>query len=280
MSEIFGARALAFRYPAQARDALRNVTLGVPAGAFCAILGPNGSGKSTLLKLLLGLFHPTTGQALYRESAAAQWDRRSLARQVGVVPQIEELFFPFTVRELVAMGRYPHLGAWQSERAIDRQAIERALVRCAVLEFSERTMTQLSGGERQRVRVARALAQEPASLVLDEPTASLDIAHEMTLFELLAELCTHDGVTVVAATHNINLAARFATQIVLLAEGAIAAAGAPAQVLTSEAVEAVYRWPVRVQPHAGPGPDRGAPQIVPLRTEKQHPVPTSTVENP
>jgi iron complex transport system ATP-binding protein len=274
MSALFTAQGLHYRYAAHQRQALHNVTLEIEAGSFCAILGPNGSGKSTLLKLLLGILEPSSGRACYRGQAATAWDRRALAREVGVVPQLEELLFPFTVRELVAMGRYPHLGPWQREREQDRTAIEQAMQRCAVADLAARSMLQLSGGERQRVRVARALAQEPRTLVLDEPTAALDIAHEMALFELLAELCVQEGVTVVAATHNLNLAARFANRIVLLAEGSLAAQGAPADVLTAPALEAVYHWPVRVLAHAGPGPDQGVPQVVggrPRRRTHQQP---------
>ncbi|MGH7466516.1 MAG: ABC transporter ATP-binding protein [Longimicrobiales bacterium] len=280
MSALFAARDLHYHYPVHTQDAVRAITLTLPAGEVCAILGPNGSGKSTLLKLLLGVLEPTIGSAHYRDRPATAWDRRALAREIGVVPQLEDVLFPFAVRELVAMGRYPHLGPWQSERNIDRQAIAQAMARCAVTDLAERSMFQLSGGERQRVRVARALAQEPRTLVLDEPTAALDIAHEMALFELIAELCVRDGVTVIAATHNLNLAARFASRIVLLSDGALAAQGAPAEVLTSTTIETVYRWPVRVLQHAGPGPDRGAPQVVPLRMERPSNAPTHQAENP
>jgi iron complex transport system ATP-binding protein len=264
VNNLFETTALSFRYPGAATDALSGVSVSIPASEFCAFIGPNGSGKSTLLKLLVGLLKPTGGSAQYRGQPAHEWDRRALARQVGVVTQIEELMFPFTVRELVAMGRYPHLGAWQSERAVDREAIERALERCDVTSLLERTVQQLSGGERQRVRIARALAQEPAVLILDEPTASLDVGHEMALFELMAELCTRDGATVIAATHNINLAARYAQRMVLLAGGSAISSGTPKDVLTREQIEKVYEWPVVVGEHPGPGRDAGAVQIIPL----------------
>ncbi len=267
MSALFEASNLGFRYTGHERAAVTGISLSIAEGEFCAIIGPNGSGKSTLLRLLLGVLRPESGRALYRGKDAQEWDRRELAQEVGVVPQIEELFFPFTVRELVAMGRYPHLGAWQLERVSDRNAIERALQRCDVHNLQDRTMQRLSGGERQRVRLARALAQEPVALVLDEPTASLDLGHEMALFELLARQRDQDGATIVAATHNLNLAARFATQVILLAGGAAIARGAPADVLTADRIQSVYGWPVRVQLHEGPGPDRGAPQIVPLRMQ-------------
>jgi iron complex transport system ATP-binding protein len=137
-----------------------------------------------------------------------------------------------------------------------------------VSDLAERSVLELSGGERQRARLARALAQEPRTLVLDEPTASLDIAHEMTLFEMLAALA-HDGVTIIVVTHNLNLAARYAQRLVLLDRGHIVAAGAPADVLTQPNIESVYHWPVTVAPHHGSGPDHGTPQIVPLRLQHE-----------
>jgi iron complex transport system ATP-binding protein len=170
------------------------------------------------------------------------------------------------VRELVAMGRYPHLGPWRREGEADRRAVEEAMRRCDVLGLAHRPVSTLSGGERQRARVARALAQEPAALALDEPTAALDVSHEMAIFELLREL-GRAGTTVLLVTHNLNLAARYADRLVLLDRGAVAAAGTPAEVLTRETVERVYGWPVRIGRHEGPGPDEGAPQVIPLAGE-------------
>jgi iron complex transport system ATP-binding protein len=252
-----------FRYPGAAEAALDGVSLEVPAGACTAVLGPNGSGKSTLLRVLLGTLVPERGEVRFRDRPLRQWTRRELAREVGVVPQGEEAVFPVSVRELVAMGRYPHLGPWRSEGETDRRAIAEALRSCDVERFAERTLDTLSGGERQRVRLARALAQEPGALALDEPTASLDVAHEMEIFELLRHL-GHARKTVLLVTHNLNLAARYAHRLVLLSEGRVAAVGAPGEVLTRERVEGVYGWPVRIVAHPGPGPDAGAPQVVAL----------------
>jgi iron complex transport system ATP-binding protein len=261
---VFATAHATYRYDAATRAAVENVTVAIDVNSFCTIIGPNGCGKSTLLKLLLGVLRPAAGNVMYASRASADWDRRELAQQVGVVPQIEEMLFPFTVRELVAMGRYPFLGPWQREGERDQDAIARAMQRCDVSEFANRTVLNLSGGERQRVRVARALAQEPATLVLDEPTAALDLGHEMAVFELLADLRERDGTTVVAATHNINLAARFATHVVLLSRGQLVAAGSASDVLTAERIAEVYQWPVRVLPHPGPGFDQGVPQVIPL----------------
>ncbi|HEX9937977.1 MAG TPA: ABC transporter ATP-binding protein [Longimicrobium sp.] len=262
----WSCRGVRFGYPDASRPALDGVSLDVRAGACTAVLGPNGSGKSTLMRILLGTLEPQAGSVAFDDRPLAEWTREQIARQVGVVPQGEEAVFPMTVRELVAMGRYPHLGPWRREGEADRRAVERAMRRCDVLAFAARPIGTLSGGERQRARVARALAQEPAALALDEPTAALDVSHEMAIFELLRDL-GRAGTTVLLVTHNLNLAARYADRLVLLDRGRIAAQGTPAQVLTRETVERVYGWPVRIHPHPGPGPDTGAPQVVPLSGE-------------
>lgn len=256
-------RDLTLRYPTSVAPAVDGVSLSIPAGRCTAILGPNGAGKSTLLQLLLGILPPTSGEALFEGTRTDRWERRDFARVVGVVPQLEEAVFPLTVRELVAMGRYPHLGAWRREGAADLRAIERALVTCDLVALAERPLATLSGGERQRARVARALAQEPRALVLDEPTASLDIRHEMSIFELLPAMCAA-GATVLVVTHHLNLAARYAHRLILMARGQVVGEGTPAEVLERSRVEEVYRWPVSITPHPGPGPDTGAPQVIPL----------------
>ena len=248
---------LGFRYPGAPGSAVDGATLQVPAGICTAVLGPNGSGKSTLLRLLLGTLAPDRGNAWFGERQVADWPRAEMARAVGVVPQGEESIFPVTVRELVAMGRYPHLGAWRSEGEPDRRAIRDAMQRCDVAEFANRMLDTLSGGERQRVRIARALAQQGRTLALDEPTVALDIAHEMAIWELLGEL-GREGVTVLVVTHNVNLAARYADRLILLDRGHVAAAGTPSEVLTRATVERVYRWPVEIKLH------HGAPQVVPV----------------
>ena len=259
---VFEAEGLTLRYAGAAAPALAGASLDVRPGRFTAVLGPNSAGKSTLLRVLLGVLAPDAGEARYRGRPVAGWGRRALAREVGVVPQSEEMAFPLTVRELARMGRYPHLGLWRAEGPGDRAAVERALARADVLPLAERPLGTLSGGERQRARIARALAQEPGTLVLDEPTASLDIRHEMAIFRLLREL-TDDGVTVLAVTHNLNLAARFADHLVLLHEGRVVAAGTPTDVLREDTVSRVYGWPVDVVRLRARGRDDGAPQVIP-----------------
>jgi iron complex transport system ATP-binding protein len=265
---VFTVEGVEFAYRGSPRLVVHGVSLSVDRGAVYAVIGPNGSGKSTLLKLLLGILKPASGSIRYEDRDIGSWSRRDLAKRIGVVGQTEEHTFPISVREMVAMGRYPHLGPWRRSTQSDELAIETAMERCAVSDLSSRPVDQLSGGERQRARIARALAQEPATLVLDEPTVQLDIAHEMAIFDLLADLCRRDGTTVVLVTHNLNLAARYSTAMLLLNRGGTVAEGSPAEVLTREVIEHVYGWPVRVVPHPGPGPDEGAPQIVPLASSR------------
>ena len=253
------ARDLVVRYGRTRRKALDGVTMDVPDGSLYAVLGPNGSGKSTLMRALLGVIRPETGTTLIGGRETKDWSRRELALAVGAVPQAEHPAFPISVRDFVAMGRYPHLGPLRREGDADRGAVREALGRCDVANLANRDVTTLSGGELQRVRIARALAQEPSALVLDEPTASLDVRHEMSIFQLLRE-STDGGMTVLLITHHINLAARFADRLLLLHEGSVAAEGEIGKVFQEEILERVYRWPLAVRDD----PLTGAPQVTPL----------------
>lgn len=252
-----------YRYPGAPRDALSGVSLSVGPGEFHAVLGPNGSGKTTLVRIALGGLRPLAGGADVIGRPASQWPRQDLARLIGVVPQREDNLFPQRVRETVLLGRYPHLSLWGRERAEDHDAVDRALAACDVLHLADRWLWTLSGGEYQRVRIARALAQEPKLLVLDEPAVSLDLKHEMGLFELVLGLVHAQGLGVLMITHDLNLAARFADSLLLLEGGRPVAAGAPRQVLTQEIVEAVFSWPVAMQTVDG------RPQMIPLRQPKE-----------
>jgi iron complex transport system ATP-binding protein len=264
MSDPMGwrAREIRYRYPGADGDALAGASMDAAPGEIVAILGPNGAGKSTLLKLLLGVLEPTGGTAEYDGAAAAAWAPVERARRIGVLPQNEEPVFPVTVGELVGMGRYPHLGPWRRPGAADRAAIRSALERCRVADLAARPFATLSGGERQRARLARALAQEPQALALDEPTASLDVAHEMEIWEILREEAAR-GFAVLLTTHHLNLAARYADRLVLMDRGRVAASGSATEVLRAEVVSRVYRWPVTVETLAEPQGD--SPQIVPRR---------------
>src|SRR5256885_4129248 len=256
---ILAAPGVRYRYPGADRDALDGVSLTARGGELVAVLGPNGSGKTTLLRVAPGALAPTAGSAAVAGRPAADWTRRELARLVGVVPQREETVFPQRVREAVLLGRYPHLSMFGAERRDDHEAVDRALAQCDAGHLTGRWMATLSGGEYQRVRVARALAQEPRLLVLDEPTMSLDVRHEMELFELVRGLVDRSALAVVLVTHHVNLAARFADRVLLLDGGRAAGEGVPAEVLTRETVERVFAWPVAIATY------QGAPQMIPLR---------------
>jgi iron complex transport system ATP-binding protein len=254
---LWQLNGVSYRHPSAEVDAVADVTLAIGAGRMTALLGPNGAGKSTLFQLLLGTLRPRGGTITFEGRPLHLWSRRELAIEVGAVAQSEADPL-FSVREIVAMGRYPRLGPWQREHAEDVAAIDAAMERCDVVQLAQRWISTLSGGERQRVRLARALAQEPSVLALDEPTTFLDIRHEMTTFELLRRL-RGEGVGALLVTHNLNLAARYADELVLMDRGRIVAHGSPAEVLTKERLDAVYEWPVSIVADAS-----GAPQVIPL----------------
>jgi iron complex transport system ATP-binding protein len=239
--------------------ALDGVSCEVGAGRFLAVVGPNGSGKTTLVRALCGLVALEAGEVRVEGRPLAEWSRAALARVLGVVSQGEEILFPLRVAETVMLGRYARLGPLAPAGAADRAAVTEALVRCDVESLADRTIDSLSGGEWQRVRLARALAQEPRVLVLDEPTTSLDVRHEMELFELMRRL-VDDGLAGLVVTHHMNLAARFADRMILLSRGRVAAEGRPGEVLRSEILGEVFGWPVAVTAWCD-----GSPQVVPLR---------------
>lgn len=252
--------AVAARYPRQSALALDGVTLAAPAGQVTAVVGPNGSGKSTLVRALLGRLPLERGTITVDGADIAALPARERARRVAVVPQRESATFPLAVRELVALGRHPHLGGFAGWSAADEAATAAAIEAAGIGDLVDRGSDELSGGEWQRVRIARALAQRAPALVLDEPTTFLDIAHEMSVFELLATLAG-EGIAVLLVSHQLNLVARFAAQIVLLHRGVVAAAGSPNDVMRGEILERVYDWPVVVTRD----PAVGAPALVPLR---------------
>ena len=245
---------------------MRRVSLSVAPGRLLAVAGPNGSGKTTLLRLLSGSLVPQAGEVRLGDRLLSEFDDRDRARMLAVVPQSESSPFPVTVREMVGMGRFAHLGPWERLGTRDRAVVEHALERCAVAAFAGRQLGELSGGERQRARIARALAQEAPVLLLDEPTAGLDLRYRMELFHLLQELCA-EGLALLVVTHDLNLAARFADRLLILDQGRARARGTPVEVLSQETLEGVYEWPLRLVRHPGPGSDTGAPQTVPLRRD-------------
>ncbi len=254
-------QAVSVRYPGAPSDALRNVTLAVPAGHLTAVVGPNGSGKSTLVRALLGRAPVTSGSISVdgKEVGMPGMTHRDLARHVAVVVQREEPAFPMEGRAYLSLGRTPHLAAWGKDPGED-SAIDRAARLAGVAELLERRTDELSGGEWQRLRLARAIVQDTRAVVLDEPTTFLDVAHEMSAFELLA-LLARRGNAVMAVSHQLNLVSRFADQVILLHRGRVVATGSPEEVMQATVLESVYEWPLVVSRD----PAVGAPTLVPLR---------------
>lgn len=248
------------RYPRAAAAAVDGVSFDAPAGSVTAVCGPNGSGKSTLVRALIGRVPMERGTIAVDGQPIAGMDRRAVARAAAVVPQREDPTFPRSVRDFIALGRYAHGSLWRPDTAADRDACADAARRTDVVGYLDRRTDELSGGEWQRVRVARALAQQAPTLVLDEPNSFLDIAHEMSLFELLDSVA-RAGTAVLLISHQLNLVARFASRLVLLHEGRVAADGPPGEVMRGDLLERVYGWPVLVSRD----PAVGAPVLVPMR---------------
>jgi iron complex transport system ATP-binding protein len=252
------AERVSVRYPGAGRPAIDAVSLELVPRQLVAVVGPNGSGKTTLLRALLGAVPLTAGEAWLEQKPVRSWPARDRARRVGVVSQREDYPFAWRVEELVGFGRYAHLSPLAPLRRADRDAIDRALSRADVLGLRTRRIDTLSGGEWQRVRIARALAQEPSVLVLDEPTAALDLGHEMEIFTLISDLI-RGGLAGVVVTHHLNLAARFADRIMILHQGRAVATGTPPEVFRADLLEQVFAWPVEITRVDG------APQVVAKR---------------
>jgi iron complex transport system ATP-binding protein len=243
----FRVRGLRVRYDPSAEPALSEVSLAFEPGVHTTVLGPNGAGKSTLLRALLGLVRPEAGEVLFEGRPTADWPRRKLARRVALVSATEDFAFPLTVRELVAMGRHPHLGPWRALGDEDREIVERSLRAVGVERLSDRLVSTLSAGERQRVRLGRALAQQADHLLLDEPVAHLDLAHEIGTFQQISQLTKEHSLTTITVTHHLNLASRFSDRIVLLAGGRVTAAGPPRDVLMPAPLAEAFGCAVEVR---------------------------------
>jgi iron complex transport system ATP-binding protein len=239
-------------YPGSGLWAVRGLSLAVQPGEFLGVIGPNGSGKSTLLKLLSGFIRPQEGTVSFDGRPIGSYRANALARQIAVVPQQGQFAFPFTVGEMVGMGRAPYqtaLAPWSAQAPEDRAMVGQALAQLELESLEHRSVLELSGGERQKVLVARALAQHTNILLLDEPTASLDVHHQLAVYRLLRTLNVERQVTVVAVSHDLNLAALFSHRLALLDEGAIRCVGAPAEVLTQAELDALYGGAVVVDRH-------------------------------
>ncbi len=221
------------------RNILHQASVSLAPGELRAVVGPNGGGKSTLLRALAGIW-PVVGGAVWLDGKPiTKFPRKELACRIAYVPQEQRLDFAFTVEQIVAMGRYPHRGRFSRETEQDRRAIELSLERCDIVDLRRRPVNTLSGGEHQRVLIARSLAVEPQFILLDEPTANLDVEHSLEILELCRVLA-RSGQSVVLATHDLNAVARYATSVVLMQAGQLTDCGSDQQILDPRSLEKVF----------------------------------------
>ncbi len=237
---------------------ISDVSMQVDQGELVAIIGPNGSGKSTLIRTMSRVLRPASGTVSLDGEDIYALSPTRLARAMAVVTQETAGDIPFLSRELVMLGRLPHMKRFSGEGPADVEAVARAMELTSTMHLAERRLASLSGGERQRVVLARALAQEPRVLLLDEPTSNLDINYQVEILELVRQLALGQGLAVAMVLHDLNLAALYADRMVLLHRGRVLAAGTPRQVITSQLVERAYGASVLVTPHPA---GAGRPQV-------------------
>lgn len=237
------------------RILLQPLSLTFPAGKVCGLIGHNGSGKSTLLKMLGRHHAPSAGQVLLNKQPLGHWQSKAFAREVAYLPQQLPAAEGMTVRELVAIGRYPWHGALGRYGVEDRERVDEAINLVGLKPFALRLVDSLSGGERQRAWIAMLVAQNSRCLLLDEPTSALDIAHQVDVLALIQRLSHERGLTVIAVLHDINMAARYCDHLVALRAGDVIAQGSPEEMMTGEVLEQVYGIPMGILPH----PQGGAP---------------------
>ncbi len=239
---------------------LRDVDLSIGRGEMVGLIGPNGAGKTTLIQLVSGILAPWEGNVRLQGMEAGKMKRCAIAREVAVVPQQVAVPLGFTVEEVVMLGRTPFVKPWRDLSAADHGVVRRTMDTVGVGHLAGRRFSSLSGGERQKAVLAMALAQETGVLLLDEPTAHLDISHQVEMLELLADMNAARPLTIVAAMHDLNLASAYFRRLVLLKAGAVVADGTPEEVITPAIIGAAYAVAVHVQHH----PSSGVPQVLVL----------------
>lgn len=236
-----------FRYPSASDPALASLSLGFEESAFTAVIGPNGAGKSTLVRLLGGILEPSDGSISLDGRPLASWDRSALARRTAIVSQdAPPAALRVSLQSYVELGRNPYVSPWAPLGARDREVVDEALAWANLGHLATRPLAELSGGERQRAKLARAIAQEPGVLILDEPSVHLDFRHALWIFDALRGRVRDRALTIICITHDMQLASRYADRMILLAAGEAMAAGLPGDVLASPALGAAYGCEVRV----------------------------------
>jgi iron complex transport system ATP-binding protein len=260
----YSLKNVTFSYSRSKRAAteavLKELSCLILSGRVLGILGPNGSGKSTLLKLLARVYQPQKGAIKILGESSSSLSQLDVAKRVALVPQETLQVFPFTIAEMVLMGRSPHhhgWGGWHWEDSQDWAVVQNAMDELDVAHLGDRLVTEVSGGERQRAVIARALVQEPQILLLDEPTAFLDLHHQLDIARIIKRLNRERGLTVILVSHDLNLASQYCDQVLILNHGRLAAMGSPQTVITPEVIEAVYGCSVLVDRH----PQSGLPRV-------------------
>ncbi|MBT4375117.1 MAG: ABC transporter ATP-binding protein [Nitrospina sp.] len=237
-TSILRTQEISFSYDQE--TVLRSISINIKSQEFIGVIGPNGSGKSTLLKLLGGVLKPDSGQIFFKGKNYIDYQRKQLAQSITWVPQEHPMVFPFKVSEIVLMGRHPYLSAFTFEGEDDIEIARSAMKQTQTLQFAERGFNEISGGEKQRVVIAGAIAQEPELMILDEPTSALDIKYQIQILNILKTLNENKKTTVILAMHDLHLAAKYCTRLILLEEGKVFKDGKTEEVLQKEHIEKVY----------------------------------------
>lgn len=248
MSEVLiEANGLAYSY--SDKPYLESIDIQACAGKVTCIVGPNGAGKTTLVLLLAGIYKPLTGSITFKKKALNSYSRKALARELAFIPSSVQSPFSYSVYEFVEMGRYAHAGAFSPMKCVDRKAIEEALVQTQLVGFEKQSINTLSSGEKQRAVIARSLAQKPICLLMDEPTAHLDLHYQIEIHKLLRILADDWGLAILFISHDLNLAANYSDKMVLMDGGHIIRSGPPSEIMNEELLSKIYRVPLELTKH-------------------------------
>jgi iron complex transport system ATP-binding protein len=244
MEKLYQIKNISFAY--DEKDVIKDISLDIEISEFVGIIGPNGSGKTTLLRLLNKILKEKKGKIYYKGQSLNKVEQTQISKEVGFVPQETFINFPFTVSEIVMMGRYPYIGMLGFEGKKDIEIVKQCLEITDLKDMGERLYVDLSGGEKKRVIIARALAQEPESLLLDEPTSALDIRYEIEVYNLLRRLNQNKKITIIIVTHNINFASLYCSRLVLMRDGSIFGIGNAVDIIKPEIIKDVYGIDVKI----------------------------------